>query len=261
MSAEGYGQFDMEAGAPLIEFEGDIKSGYNYLLYGDSISKGVVYDEEKGKYVVLEKSFGNLLQDKLRGVIQNAGRFGNTMIKAAGRLQNDILRRKPDIVVIEFGGNDCDFNWEKIAQDPKGNHEPNTDYNLFQSLLRNVVDTLKTTGIVPVLLTIPPIDAERYFKWISRNSASAGERILEWLGSVSKIYWWQERYNAAILSISRDTRTRLIDIRSAFLKQPDFTQFICKDGIHPNEKGHDIIASQIFSYVQQNYRFLLAEKA
>lgn len=236
------------------------KESYNFLLYGDSISKGVVYDEERDKYVLLEKSFGNILQDKLNGVIQNAARFGNTIIKAAGRLQNDVLKKKPDIVVIEFGGNDCDFNWEEVAKDPKAEHQPNTDYNLFQSLLKGLIESLRKTGIVPVLLNLPPLDADRYFKWISRNSAAAGEKILEWLGTVTKIYWWQERYNSAIISIAKETGTRLIDIRSAFLRQPDFTKLLCKDGIHPNEKGHGIIAEQIYSYVKSNYKFLLAEK-
>jgi len=239
----------------------NIKESYNFLLYGDSISKGVIYDENKEKYVLSDKGYGNLLQDKLNGVIQNAARFGNTLMKAAGRLQNDVLRKKPDIVVIEFGGNDCDFNWEEVANDPKGDHQPNTDYDVFKSLLKGVIESLQKTGIVPVLLTLPPLDAERYFKWISKNSAIVSEKILEWLGSVSKIYWWQERYNAAILNIARETKTRWIDIRSAFLTSPDFTEFLCKDGIHPNEKGHKVIANKIYEYVENNYRFLLSRSS
>lgn len=235
----------------------DMKESYNFLLYGDSISKGVIYDENLGKYVLSDKSYGDLLRDKLNGVVQNAARFGNTLMKAAGRLQKDVLRKEPDIVVIEFGGNDCDFNWEEIAKDPKGDHQPNTDYDVFKSLLKGVIESLRKTGIVPVLLTLPPLDAEKYFKWISKNSAVVSEKILEWLGSVSKIYWWQERYNAAILNIARETQTRWIDIRSAFLNNPDFTEFLCKDGIHPNEKGHKVIASKIYEYIENSYGFLL----
>jgi lysophospholipase L1-like esterase len=192
-------------------------------------------------------------------VIHNAARFGNTVIRAAEKLHNDVLRKNPDIVVIEFGGNDCDFNWEAIAQNPLAHHEPNTDLNTFQNMLRNLIEQFRKSGIVPVLLTLPPIDAERYFKWISRNSSQAADMILTWLGSVSKIYWWQERYNSAIISIARETKTRWIDIRSAFLSHPDFTQFICKDGIHPNEQGHIIIAEKIIEYIKSNYRFLLTE--
>lgn len=235
------------------------KDSYNFVLYGDSISKGVVYDESKEKYVLLEESYPNLLQSKLKGVVHNAARFGNTILRAAGKLQNDVLKKKPDIVIIEFGGNDCDFKWEEIADNPQGNHLPNTDFNIFQKSLKSLIELFNSTGIVPVLMTIPPLDADRYFKWISKNSSAAGSKILEWLGSVSKIYWWQERYNSAILNIAQETRTRWIDIRSAFLRQPDFRQYLCIDGIHPNEKGHRLIAEKIMNYISLDYKYLLKE--
>ena len=235
------------------------KDCYNIVLCGDSISKGVVYDENKEKYVLLDDSFPNLLQSKLKGVVHNAAKFGNTILRAAGKLQNDVLKKKPDIVFIEFGGNDCDFKWEEIAGNPQGNHLPNTDFNIFQKTLKSLIELFNSTGIIPVLMTIPPLDAERYFKWVSKNSTLAGGKILEWLGTVSKIYWWQERYNSAILSIAQETRTRWIDVRSAFLKQPDFRQFLCIDGIHPNEKGHRIIAEKIFNYISADYKYLLKE--
>ncbi len=235
------------------------KDSYNFVLYGDSISKGVVYDESKEKYVVLEESFPNLLQNRLKGVIHNAARFGNTILRAAGKLQNDVLKKKPDIVIIEFGGNDCDFKWEEIADNPQGNHLPNTDFNIFQKSLKSLIELFNSTGIVPVLMTIPPLDADRYFRWISKNSAAVGGKILEWLGSVSKIYWWQERYNSAILNIAQETRTHWIDVRSAFLRQPDFRQFLCIDGIHPNEKGHRLIAEKIMNYISSEYKYLLKE--
>lgn len=233
------------------------KDNYNFVLYGDSISKGVVYDENREKYVLLDESYPNLLSSKLKGVVHNAAKFGNTIIRAAGKFQNDVLKKKPDIVVIEFGGNDCDFKWEEIAENPSGIHLPNTDFNVFQKSLKSLIDTLKSTGIIPVLMTIPPLDAERYFKWISKNSAAVAEKILAWLGSVSKIYWWQERYNSAILSIAQETKTRWIDVRSAFLGAPDFRQFLCIDGIHPNDKGHKVIAEKIMEYISSNYKYLL----
>jgi acyl-CoA thioesterase-1 len=237
----------------------DTRDNYKFVLYGDSISKGVAYDEINKKYVLLENSFANLLRDKLKGVIFNVGRFGNTLVKAAGKLQNDVLRRNPDIVIVEFGGNDCDFDWEKVADAPDAHHEPKTEYNKFLNLLKSLIETLEKANIVPVLLNLPPVDADRYFKWISKNSTYMGERILKWLGSVCKIYWWQERYNSAILDIADETGTRLIDIRSPFLKYPDYREFICADGIHPNEKGHRLIADKIIEYVKLNYDFLLRE--
>jgi lysophospholipase L1-like esterase len=84
-----------------------------------------------------------------------------------------------------------------------------------------------------------------------------GNNILKFLGSVNKIYWWQERYNSAVLSVAQETNTKWIDVRGAFLQTPDYTKLICKDGIHPNSDGHRIIADKILEFVQSNYRFLL----
>ncbi|WP_236612123.1 SGNH/GDSL hydrolase family protein [Caldanaerobacter subterraneus] len=117
--------------------------------------------------------------------------------------------------------------------------------------MRELINFLENVNVIPVLMTLPPLDADRYFKWISKNSKEMRKNILKWLGSVTKIYWWQEKCNSAILSIAEETKTRLIDIRSTFLNYTDFRQFFCKDGIHPNDEGYRIIADKIQQYLQK----------
>lgn len=235
----------------------NLKDSYNFLVCGDSISKGVVFDKSKDKYVLSKESYANLLQNSLKGTIDNIAKFGSTILKGIDRLQRELKKVRPDVVVIEFGGNDCDFNWDEVAENPYIDHYPNTDFNVFKNKLTELIKSLKDTNIIPVLLTLPPLDADRYFKWISKDNQEKAKNILTWLGSVTKIYWWQEKYNSAIVSIARNTRTRVIDIRSAFLDCPDFRQLLCDDGIHPNEKGHKVIADEIMNYVETSYDFLL----
>lgn len=236
-----------------------IKDNYYFLVLGDSISRGIVYNEVRNKYVPLKENYVSLLQNQLKGMVNNLAKFGNTLIRGTERLQRELFKTKPDIVLLEFGGNDCDFNWPEVAQNPEADHKPNTDYEVFKDQLRNTIQSLKNINIIPVLMTLPPLDPDRYFKWISQNSEEIGRNILKWLGSVSKIYWWQEKYNAAILTIASQTGTNLIDVRSAFLDFPDFRSLLCPDGIHPNEKGHQVIAQKIYSYVKENYPHLLRE--
>ncbi|HHW56460.1 MAG TPA: SGNH/GDSL hydrolase family protein [Clostridia bacterium] len=238
-------------------FRGFLPTGYEIIIIGDSISKGVIYDEEKDRYVVSKVNYVNLLTENIKGTIKNFAKFGNTLLRGIDSLNKYLSKERADIIVIEFGGNDCDFNWEEVAKEPCKSHEPKTDFYVFKEKLRGLVISLEKKNIIPVLMTLPPLDADRYFKWISKNSEEIGKNILKWLGSVTKIYWWQEKYNSAILSIAIETKTRLIDIRSAFLEHPDFRQFLCKDGIHPNEEGHKIIASKIHKYLQENYDYLL----
>ncbi|ERM91216.1 G-D-S-L family lipolytic protein [Caldanaerobacter subterraneus subsp. yonseiensis KB-1] len=236
-----------------------LQNYYDIVVAGDSISRGVVYSEEKNKYVISDVNYVNLLKNNIKGTVKNIAKFGNTLLKGIDTLKRYLSKDKPDIVVIEFGGNDCDFNWEEIAKNPHAEHRPKTDFYIFKEKLKELIKSLDDANIIPVLMTLPPLDADRYFKWISKNSEEMGKNILKWLGSVTKIYWWQEKYNSAILSIAEETKTRLIDIRSAFLDYPDFRQFICADGIHPNERGHKIIAHKVYEYLQRNYTHLLKE--
>jgi lysophospholipase L1-like esterase len=230
---------------------------YNLVIYGDSISKGVVFDEDKERYVVLEKNFCNIIKEKFNGVLYNAAKFGSTITRGLKNLPLDIATKKPDIVVLEFGGNDCDFNWEEVGANPKGLHQPNTDLDTFKETLINTVNSLINKGINPVLMTLPPLDADRYFKWISKNCAEMEKNILQWLGSIQMIYTWQEKYSSAVQAAAKETKSRWIDIRSAFLKTKDYRQYLCKDGIHPNKQGHMLIADKILEYIKGDYTFLL----
>jgi lysophospholipase L1-like esterase len=231
---------------------------YSFLVSGDSISRGIIYDESKGKYSVSEKSYVSIVQSRLKGIVSNASRFGNTIVRGIGRLGREIQKDRPDVVLIEYGGNDCDFAWDEVAAHPESVHEPQTDLSLFEETLAGSIAALKNEHIVPVLMTLPPLNADSYLKWVSRQDLEAERSILKWLGSATKIYWWQERYSSAILSIAERTKTRCIDVRAAFLRFPDFRSLICRDGIHPNESGQELIAKTILDYISDNVSYLLA---
>ena len=111
------------------------KQDIKIVVAGDSISKGVIYDETKNKYTILEDNYVELVRDKLNGIIHNTSRFGSTIIKGIQKLKKSIFNEQPDIVLIEYGGNDCDFNWVEIAEDPEKNHQPKTDFATFENTL------------------------------------------------------------------------------------------------------------------------------
>jgi acyl-CoA thioesterase-1 len=230
------------------------------VVSGDSISKGVIYDEIKKKYIILEENYVDIVRNKLNGIITNTSRFGSTLIKGIQKLKNNIFKEKPDVVLIEYGGNDCDFNWDEIAENPDIGHFPRTDFETFEATLVETVNLVKENKGIPVLMNLPPLNADGYLDWISKNSPVAKANILKWLGSVTKIYWWQERYNSVILKVAEETKTLWIDIRGAFLRFPDFTKLLCVDGIHPNRDGHIVIADKIIQFIKSGYHQLLNPK-
>ncbi len=233
------------------------KEGYTILVSGDSISRGVVYDEARRRYALLPDCYVGLMSRVLKGAVHNMARFGNTVTRGFARLSSEVSARKPDIVLLEFGGNDCDFDWAAVARDPGAEHRPHTDYARFKAMLAGEIAALKAEGIAPVLMSLPPIDAERYLNFISGGAAAARDNIVKWLGGASKLYWWQERYNAAVAAVAAENGVKLIDVRAAFLSKPDFRALLCADGIHPNAEGHKVIAAGILDFIRPNCPFLL----
>lgn len=101
-----------------------------------------------------------------------------------------------------------------------------------------------------VILNLPPIDENKYLNWFSRGLDKGN--ILKWLGgSAEYIYKFHESYNTKICAIAAENGIRLIDIRSAFLEMGNYSDCLCDDGIHPNEKGHDLIARVICAEIPQ----------
>jgi acyl-CoA thioesterase I len=230
---------------------------YSIILYGDSISRGVIYDEEKKKYLVTKQSFASSLSQIFNCAFYNASSFGNTLIRGLRNISRDIKKKKPNIVALEFGGNDCDFNWDEVAEKPFDKHLPNTDLRTFQEHLRYAVSQLKSWDTFPVLLTLPPLVSARYLKWVGDNDTRKMNSILSWLGDVEQISRWQSMYNDAIVTIAHEEGVRWIDIRKAFLDQDNFEDYMCMDGIHPNPKGHQLITEHILKYIKTDYSFLL----
>ena len=210
------------------------------LVLGDSITKGIVYDDIKKKYVFSDKSFVSLLkQDNLE--IENVSLMGSTVTKGLQtleRLGSEVGNY--DYTAIEFGGNDCDFDWQAISDKPEEKHECKTPFSVFEDAYRRVINLIRGKNATPVILTMTPMIPKRYFDTIAIGKNR--ENILRWLGgTVETMYRWQEMYNLRLVMLARSLNVRLIDIRSVFLADHHCENLISLDGIHPNEKGYNLI--------------------
>ena len=221
----------------------------NITIWGDSILKGVILDEQDGRYKVMKNNSISSFAEITGCSIKNNAYFGMTSTKALSRITTSIDKqplKKEDIVIIEFGGNDCDFNWSEIANAPDCEHQPKTTIANFKNSLQNMIDIFKEKGVTPILMNLPPLEPERYFNWVSRGLNK--ENILRWLGDISKIYRWQEAYSSAAEWIARQNNCRLINVRESFLISNNYSSQFCFDGIHPNEKGHKKILESLLAF-------------
>lgn len=88
-------------------------------VWGDSIMKGVLFNPEKNRYTLLKNNCIKRASEKLGLTFQNHSTMGRTITKGHEILTKDLAKDATnDIAIIEFGGNDCDFNWAEVAENP-----------------------------------------------------------------------------------------------------------------------------------------------
>lgn len=224
---------------------------------GDSIMKGIVsveneilvtkdVDYKKNfRYAVLDDGFVDLLQSNLSVRVENLALFGSTITKGL-----QCLARRKDRVMqcdhafLEYGGNDCDFNWAEVAANPDAEHRCNTPMDLFLERYEEMVTTLRSLHVQPIMLSLPPLHPERFFNTISQGLNR--DNIMRFLcDDACSIYRWHEHYNLAVFHLARKLEVPIVDITTPFLENLHYGDYLCLDGIHPNERGHKLIAAAI----------------
>ena len=220
------------------------------VALGDSIIKGVLVQSEgeRSRYSLAEKSIVECCAERLGGESLNLGKMGCT-IEAGERILNRCLDKMSgaQYVLLEYGGNDSDYNWQEIAEAPEKEHFPRTRLEVFEQVYERVINKIKEMGAIPLVLSLPPMDAERYFAFFSQKwEESFRANVMRWLGgSTNTIMSGHELYNLATMRVAQRTGTQWIDVTSGLLKDHNFRAYLCDDGIHPNERGQRMIAEAV----------------
>lgn len=220
-------------------------------LFGDSLGKGVFWNERRHRYAYCGLNAADVAAQKLGVTVVNRAKFGLTAPQGLDVLDGALSAGlRCDAAVIEFGGNDCNFHWEEISAAPQARHEPATAPDTFEHTLRCMIRRLTESGVRPILATLPPINAERYFRFLVGDRLNAAN-ILRWLGDVQQIYRFQEMYSHIVERAAREMKTQLLDLRVRCLAQPRFTaDMLCMDGLHMNEEGQAFVGGQIADMVE-----------
>lgn len=227
------------------------------IIFGDSIFKGVTYSEEKRRYIICEHDYDKRLENN--GIAtENCCKMGATIDKIEQLLaRKEMLIDGDTTVLFEFGGNDSDFDWAAVANEPMAKHEPKTAKDIFVLSYKKLIERVKGLGARVVISNLVPIDAEKYMSWISNGRDR--DNILRFLGDISMLYRWQEAYNFIVERIAQETDCKLLDVRHEFLVSHEYKSLICSDGLHPTADGHDIINGMIYDFIMENKNFLWHE--
>lgn len=208
------------------------------LTFGDSIMRGVYYSEEAGRHKLFGERF-TALRD-MGYEVTNCSIMGATIGTGSTLVAKKLTSPASDTtVVFEYGGNDCDFKWKEISDNPSGDFKPNTPADQFVTLYGDCIRYAQDMGAKVFLCNLVPLDSDKYIKWISRNLSL--DNILSWLGDTSMLYRWHEYYNRTAEQIAMKFGCTLIDIRSPFLLSHNYANLLSGDGIHPTIEGHRVI--------------------
>ena len=226
---------------------------YNITLIGDSIAKGIA--TENMRLTRLDTCASILVGEYLGANINNLSVYGQTIgrveeKKLVEKYIENLDKSKNNKVVFSIGGNDADFDWVEVGKNPSFNHQPKTSHKIFETTLRKMIRMLKNEGVDVWITGLPPVDSYRYFDRVICKIAN-GENVLDFLDEdISNIQRHQEFYNFLLYKIAVTENCGFLDIRSIFLKDKNFLEKFCSDGVHPNKEGHKMIADEIIKQIE-----------
>ena len=204
-------------------------------IFGDSIMKGVVYNEEMNKY--------SLCKDKLaveNAEITNRSKMGATieygMTSAIRHLHE---YGSSSTVLLEFGGNDCNHKWDEVSEHPELEHISFVPPRTFVEDYIKTINILKKAGAQVIVSTLPPISSEKFMNYLSRGLNF--DNILQWLGSVEILSRRQQEYSELAKRVAERTGCKILPLREAAESLPGWEDMLCADGMHPSEAGYEYL--------------------
>ena len=191
------------------------------IFFGDSITQAGV---QPGGYVDLIKK----ALDPAKYEIIGAGVGGNKVYDLFFRMEDDVLTKKPDLVVIYIGVNDV---WHKASS------RTGTDYDKFGKFYQGLITKIQNNGAKVVLCT-PAVIGEK------KDGGNEMDADLD-------------KYSEAIRELATKNKLPLLDLRTIFKEydaanNPDNKEkgILTSDGVHLNPLGNQTLADKLLPLIK-----------
>jgi isoamyl acetate esterase len=195
------------------------------VFFGDSITQAAV---NPGGYIVKigELAAADKVADRFDFI--GAGIGGNKVYDLFLRMENDVLAKTPDIVVIYVGVNDV---WHKRS------YGTGTDPDKFERFYTAIIKKLQAANCKIALCT-PAVIGER----TDFSNELDGDL---------------NQYSSMIRSLAKANNLPLVDLRKAFLeynlkanKENKESGILTTDRVHLNEKGNELVAQEMWKVLK-----------
>ena len=139
------------------------------------------------------------------------------------------------------------FNWREIAANPSGRHESSIDLVAYKALYINKIAQARAHGLEPVLVSLPVMDENRYFAFITRGmSMQERKNLLYWLGGkTERLRNIHELYNLALFRLAATQCVHIIDVTSPMLANPNYSELLEQDGVTLSETGESLVNAEM----------------
>ena len=195
------------------------------IFFGDSITQQGV---EPGGYITRIDSMCKFENKSSQFEFIGSGVGGNKVYDLYLRLDDDVLAKNPDIVVIYIGVNDV---WHKAS------FGTGTDPDKFEKFYDAILKKLKEKNIAAMLCT-PAVIGER----TDFSNQQDGD---------------MNRYSDIIRGIAKKNNLPLVDLRQKFLdynkqRNPDNKEsgILTRDRVHLNVSGNQLVADEMWRLIK-----------
>lgn len=200
-----------------------IQKPLKVIFFGDSITQAGV---KPGGYITLMQE--TVRSKDLKYELIGAGVSGNKIYDLFLRFEDDVLSKKPDVVIIYIGVNDV---WHKQSS------QTGTDPDKFIAFYTTMIKKMQAAGIRVIMCT-PAVIGER----TDYSNAQDGDL---------------NRYSQMIRDLAVKYKVTLVDLRKAFLEynlknnpQNKESGILTTDRVHLNAAGNQLLADLMFKALE-----------
>ena len=209
----------------LLMFSFTMQKKTKVIFFGDSITQAGV---QRGGYITRIDSMSKTERVGDNYEFVGAGIGGNKVYDLYLRMDNDVMAKSPDVVIIYVGVNDV---WHKSS------YGTGTDPDKFDKFYQAIIDKLKSAGIKILLCTPAAIGEKTDF-----SNPQDGD---------------MNEYSNIIRRIAQRNELSLIDLRKAFLEygrknNPDNKDrgILTTDRVHLNSNGNQLVADVMWKAIK-----------
>lgn len=196
------------------------------IFFGDSITEAAV---KPGGYIQLMDSLIAAGNKSSQYELVGAGISGNKIYDLYLRIEDDVIKQRPDIVVIYVGVNDV---WHKASSGT------GTDYSKFGRFYEAVVNKLQLAG-AKVIVCTPAVIGER----TDHSNQQDGDLNL---------------YSQWLRTFCANRQLPLVDLRNIFIRynlennpQNKESGILTTDRVHLNAAGNLLVATSLWKAVEK----------